>query len=122
MSSKLVPYLSPPVIRSSILKSPPENVPPTDELEALHAELKSLKQKSLERARKAGEDLKTIEESLRRMKEKEKGKAKATEKVKHERDCESILTVPRIQISHQRLPVNSLLCFRSLLYLTISFR
>lgn len=93
MSPKLVPYLSPPIIRSAILNNTPDNVPPTDELEALHAELKTLKQNSLERARKAKEDLKTIEESMRRMKEKEKGKARATDKVKRERDCESILAI-----------------------------
>ena len=42
------------------------------------------------RAKKAGEDLKTIEESMRRLKEKEKGKgkARAVDKVKREpRDC-----------------------------------
>jgi transcriptional adapter 3 len=100
MSPKLVSYLTPPIIRSSILNNPPDNVPPTEELEALQAELKALKQNSLERARKAKEDLKTIEESMRRMKEKEKGKAKATDKVKHERDCESNLTVWCVALSH----------------------
>jgi transcriptional adapter 3 len=99
MSPKLVSYLSPPILRSSILNNPPDNVPPTDELEALQAELKSLKQSSMERARKAREDLKTIEESMRRMKEKEKGKAKATDKVKHERDCESNLFILCIALS-----------------------
>ncbi|KIO05609.1 hypothetical protein M404DRAFT_8994 [Pisolithus tinctorius Marx 270] len=39
----------------------------------------------MERAKKAGEDLKTLEESMRRMKEKVKGKAKAMEKVNRER-------------------------------------
>lgn len=87
MSSVIPSYLSPQPIRSVLFESPSDTVPPTDELEALHAELKVVKQKTLERARKAGEDLKTIEESMRRLKEKEKGKAKATEKVKRERGC-----------------------------------
>ncbi|KAJ7700809.1 histone acetyltransferases subunit 3-domain-containing protein [Mycena rosella] len=87
MSSKLLPFSRPTSpIRSVIFKGPPEAVPATEELEALHEELKQLKLKTLERAKKAGEDLKTIEESMRRMKEREKGKAKQIEKVKRERD------------------------------------
>lgn len=46
---------------------------------------------TLARSKKAGEDLKAIEESMRRMKEKEKGKAKAIDKVKRERDCMCVL-------------------------------
>lgn len=87
MSSLPTPYPSPAPIRSGLFKNPPESVPPTDELESLHAELKILKQKTLERAKKAGEDLRIIEESMRRIKEKEKGKARAVEKVKKERGC-----------------------------------
>ncbi|KAI0062017.1 hypothetical protein BV25DRAFT_685672 [Artomyces pyxidatus] len=85
MSSLLSPYPSPANLRSLVVKNPPDTVPPTHELEALHLELKELRQRSLERAKKAGEDLRTIEESMRRLKEKEKGKAKAIEKVKKER-------------------------------------
>lgn len=85
MSSKLPHYPLPIQTRSPLFKSPSETVPPTDELETLQAELKYLRQKSLERAKRAGEDLKTIEESMRRIKEREKGKAKAVEKVKRER-------------------------------------
>ncbi|KAJ7491039.1 histone acetyltransferases subunit 3-domain-containing protein [Mycena latifolia] len=87
MSSRLLPFSRPQSpIRSVIFKGPPDTVPATEELESLHEELKQLKLKTLERARKAGEDLKTIEESMRRMKEREKGKAKQIEKVKRERD------------------------------------
>ncbi|KAJ7215306.1 histone acetyltransferases subunit 3-domain-containing protein [Mycena haematopus] len=87
MTSKLAPYSRPEAsIRSSIFKGPPDAVPATEELESLHEELKQLKAKTLERAKKAGEDLKTIEESMRRMKEREKGKAKQIERVKRERD------------------------------------
>ncbi|KAF9228852.1 hypothetical protein BS17DRAFT_840855 [Gyrodon lividus] len=85
MSSKLAPYPLPSVVRSSLLKNPSEAVPPLDELDLLHSELKLLRQKSLERAKKAGEDLKTIEESMRRAKEKVKGKAKAIERANRER-------------------------------------
>lgn len=85
MSSKLFPYSVPSINRSALLKNPSDTVPPTDDLDALHNELKLLRQKSMERAKKAGEDLKTLEESMRRMKEKVKGKAKAVEKVNRER-------------------------------------
>lgn len=87
MSSRLLPFSRPQSpIRSAIFKGPPDAVPATEELESLHEELKQLKLKTLQRAKKAGEDLKTIEESMRRMKEREKGKAKQIEKVKRERD------------------------------------
>ncbi|KAG2073485.1 hypothetical protein BDR04DRAFT_1010580 [Suillus decipiens] len=85
MSSKLPHYPLPIPTQSSLFKNPSETVPPTDELVALQTELRCLRQKSLERAKRAGEDLKTIEESMRRIKEREKGKAKAVEKVKRER-------------------------------------
>lgn len=87
MSSKLSPYGPPPPFRSSLLKNAPDAVPPTEELEALHAELRNLKTRTLERAKKAGDDLRAIEESMRRMKEREKGKFKAVDKIKRERDC-----------------------------------
>ncbi|KAF8191619.1 histone acetyltransferases subunit 3-domain-containing protein [Mycena galopus ATCC 62051] len=85
-TSKLAPFRPTSPIRSAIFKEPPDAVPATEELESLHEELKQLKAKTLERAKKAGEDLKTIEESMRRMKEREKGKAKQIERVKRERD------------------------------------
>ncbi|PCH38632.1 hypothetical protein WOLCODRAFT_136374 [Wolfiporia cocos MD-104 SS10] len=78
------PFASPPPIRSVLFKNLPEAIPSTDELESLVAELASIKDKTIERAKKAGEELKFIEESWRRMKEKEKGKAKAVERVKRE--------------------------------------
>lgn len=89
MSSKLLPYVSPTQVRSALFKNAPDSVPPTEELESLHNQLKSLRQKSLERAKKAGEDLKTIEEFMCRMKEKAKGKAKAMDKINRERGCTS---------------------------------
>lgn len=87
MSSLVSQYLPPADITSSVFKSPTDTIPPTEDLEALQAELKLLKEKTLERARKAGNDLKIIEDSMRRLKEKEKGKARAQEKVKKERAC-----------------------------------
>ncbi|KAF5343538.1 hypothetical protein D9758_012935 [Tetrapyrgos nigripes] len=92
MSTRLALYGQPPPLRSSLFKNPPDGVPPIEELEALQAELKVLKQKSMDRAKKAGEDLKVLEESMRKMKEKEKGKQKAMEKVKRERDCTFVFT------------------------------
>jgi transcriptional adapter 3 len=85
MSSKFTKFHSQPPIRSVLFKSPPESVPPTEDLEELHEELRRLRQQALDRAKKASRDLKTIEESMRRMKEREKGKAKAVEKIKRER-------------------------------------
>jgi transcriptional adapter 3 len=87
MTPILSQYGSPPPIRSALFKNPPDAVPPTDDLKTLHEELKMLKQKTLERAKKAGEDLRTIEESMKRMKEREKGKGKAVEKTTNEREC-----------------------------------
>ncbi|KIJ63360.1 hypothetical protein HYDPIDRAFT_29612 [Hydnomerulius pinastri MD-312] len=91
MSSKLLHYHPPIAVRLPLLKNPPEAVPPTDELELLQSELKSLRKQSMERAKKAGEDLKTIEESMRRAKEKVKGKAKALERANRERGFTPVL-------------------------------
>ena len=87
MSSILSPYPSSPPLLSPLIRDPPDVIPPVDDLEALQAELKLLQQKAYERAKKAGNDLKAIEESMRRMKEKEKGKARIVEKVRKDRAC-----------------------------------
>ena len=79
------PYSSPPPIRSSLFRNPPESVPATEELQSLHDELLALKQKTLERVKRAGDDIRTLEESMRRLKEKEKGKMKAIQKAERER-------------------------------------
>ncbi|KAG6826390.1 hypothetical protein H0H92_016000 [Tricholoma furcatifolium] len=86
MSFKLHPFPPAPSYQSSLLRKAPDSIPSTTELELLHEELKELHNATLKRSKKAGEDLKAIEESMRRMKEKEKGKAKAIDKVKRERD------------------------------------
>lgn len=86
MSSTVSQYATLPPIRASLFNNPPDTVPPTDELEQLQSELIAFKTKSLERAKKAGDDIRTIEESMRRLKEKEKGKAKALQK-ERERQC-----------------------------------
>jgi transcriptional adapter 3 len=87
MSSLLVPYPSVQPFRSQIVKSTPDVVPPTEELEALQSELIELRQHTLERAKKADEDLRTIEESMKKLKEREKGKARLVERTK--RECTS---------------------------------
>ena len=87
MSSILYPYPSSPPLSSPLIVNPPDAIPPIDDLEALQAELKLLQRKAYERAKKAGDDLKAIEESMRRMKEKEKGKARALEKARKDRAC-----------------------------------
>ncbi|KAI0034982.1 histone acetyltransferases subunit 3-domain-containing protein [Vararia minispora EC-137] len=86
MAPILAAYVPPTSFRHNVGRAPSEPVPPTDELEALQRQLQDLRQQSLERARKASEDLRTIEDSMRKLKEREKGKAKAAaEKVKRER-------------------------------------
>lgn len=87
MASRLSSFAQTPPFRSPLVKSPPDSIPTIDDLEQLHSELKLVKQRVSERRRKANEDLKTIEESIRRMTEKEKGKSKAVDKIKRERDC-----------------------------------
>lgn len=84
MSSSLVPYPSVHPFRSQIVKNTPDTVPPTEELEALQTDLNELRKRTLERAKKADDDLRTIEESFRRLKEREKGKAKAVERTRRE--------------------------------------
>ncbi|KAF6758581.1 histone acetyltransferases subunit 3-domain-containing protein [Ephemerocybe angulata] len=89
MTSKLLAFSPPKQIRSSLLRNPPEGstpIPSIEEHETLLAELKALKKSAAERSKKASDDLRTIQDSMRRLKEKEKGKAKAVEKVKRERD------------------------------------
>lgn len=87
MASRLSTFPQSHPFRSPLVKNPPDSVPSIDELEQLQSELMAAKQRVLERRRKASMDLKTIEESIRRMTEKEKGKSKAVDKVKRERDC-----------------------------------
>ena len=96
MSSRLQPYTLPSPVRSSLFKNQSDAVPPIDELDALHSELQLLRHKTLERAKKAGDDLKSIEESMRRAKEKAKGKAKAIDRLNRDRGCTSFyLYCPR---------------------------
>ncbi|KAL0577662.1 Transcriptional regulator [Marasmius crinis-equi] len=69
-------------LRSSLLTQPlSKEVPPIEELESLYAELKALKQRSHDRAKKAESDAKTVEESFRRMKERERDKGKGKERL-----------------------------------------
>ena len=85
MSSFVSQYTPLPIPRSTLFHSPPDTVPQTDELVQLQKELLEFKEKSIERAKKAGDDIRAIEESMRRLKEKEKGKMKAIQKAERER-------------------------------------
>ncbi|KAF8129244.1 hypothetical protein EV363DRAFT_1338245 [Boletus edulis] len=80
MPSRLQPYALPSAMQSSLMSShdQPEAVPSLDELESLHAELESLRQKTLERAHKAGEVLDMIEASMRRAKKAVKRNVEAS--------------------------------------------
>ncbi|KAF9453713.1 hypothetical protein P691DRAFT_813069 [Macrolepiota fuliginosa MF-IS2] len=99
MPSKLTPYPIPDSYPSALHKNTTDVVPAVDELERIHSELRLLKQRAFDRAKKAGEDLKTIEESMRRMKEKEKGKLKAVDKIKRERDFTPLLDGDDLRLS-----------------------
>ncbi|KAF9265930.1 hypothetical protein L218DRAFT_956900 [Marasmius fiardii PR-910] len=74
-------------LRSSLLTQPlnKDTVPPIEELESLLSELKVLKQRSVDRAKKAESDVKTAEDSFRRMKEREREKGKGREKLEDTR-------------------------------------
>ncbi|KAI5833081.1 hypothetical protein K523DRAFT_233690 [Schizophyllum commune Tattone D] len=83
--SKLTVYAPPPEVRSTLFKHhPPDVIPPTSELEQLNMELRLLKQKVIERSHKAENDLRIVEDSLRRMKEKEANRS--VDKIKREHD------------------------------------
>ena len=91
MASRLSAFPQPHLFRSPLIKHRPELVPSIDELEHLLSELKVVRQRAMDRRRKAADDVRIIEESIRRMTEKEKGKSKAVDKVKRERDCMLVL-------------------------------
>ncbi|KAI3609910.1 transcriptional regulator ngg1 [Moniliophthora roreri] len=86
----LHPFQAVPPLRSSLLTQPlnKDQIPPTEELESLLSELKTLKQRSTERAKKAEADAKTIEESYKRMKERERDKGKGRERLDDARSRE----------------------------------
>ncbi|KAG7086383.1 hypothetical protein E1B28_002340 [Marasmius oreades] len=69
-------------LRSSLLTQPlnKDAVPPTEELESLFSELKILKQRSVDRTKKAESDVRIVEESFRRMKDRERDKGKGRER------------------------------------------
>lgn len=66
-----------PAVHNPLLEAPPEGVPAVDELEATLAELGVMRTTAHERSKKAAGDLKVIENEMRRMREREKGKGKA---------------------------------------------
>ena len=82
MSSILSPYPSSPPLSSPLIEDPPDAIL---SIADLRAELELLQQKAYERAKKAINNLKAIEECVRRMKEKEK--ARAIEKSRKDTIC-----------------------------------
>jgi hypothetical protein len=86
MSSTPAKFASPPPFRPAVLRVPIDAVPSVEELEHLQSELVILKQRTLERARKAAADLRTMQETVGRARERERAKARAPEKIKRERD------------------------------------
>jgi hypothetical protein len=87
MPSKLSKHPAPPAPPSFLSAVQPETIPWTDELEFRLEALKKMKSKHSERAKYAVENLRASIEEISRIRERERGKAKAVEKVKRERDC-----------------------------------
>lgn len=91
MSQQLAPYPpdAHPPLRNPLLVAPPESIPTVNDLEATHSELTALKRIARERSKKAAGDLKIIEHEMKKMRELEKGKARAIppQRVKRESSC-----------------------------------
>ena len=94
-----------PPLRNPLLAAPPESVPAIDELEATCAELAALKRRALERAKKASADLKIIEHEMKKMRELEKGKARAMpqHRVKREPSCACFCSFLAYDLTEVRL-------------------
>ncbi|KAF8528173.1 histone acetyltransferases subunit 3-domain-containing protein [Hysterangium stoloniferum] len=88
MTQLLPPYPTVSAVRSQLLTNPPSSVPPIDDLLSLQEELKALYTKSLGRARKAENDIKTLDGLYRKYKDKdrERDKGKMKEKIKIKRE------------------------------------
>jgi hypothetical protein len=87
MPSKLSKHLSPPNAPDFLSHDQPDSIPGIYDLEVRLEALEKMKLKHLERKKQAQENLRAGEEEIRRIKEREKGKSKAVEKIKHERNC-----------------------------------
>jgi transcriptional adapter 3 len=87
MPSKVSKLPSPPHVPEFLTVDQPEFIPSTSELDMRLEVLEKIKLKHMERKKHADENLRASEEEIRKIKEREKGKSKAVEKIKHERDC-----------------------------------
>ena len=90
-------YPSVSALRSQLLTNPPVAVPPVDDLVSLEEELKNLKNKTLARQKKAENDLKILDALHRKFKdnkEREKGKLKDKVRIKREATGERFMYVP----------------------------
>ena len=86
MAPIFTPYPTVPALRSQLLTNPPTAVPPIDDLLSLEEELKNLKNKSLARLKKAEADVKVLDGFHRKYKDKDKDKGKLKDKVKVKRE------------------------------------
>lgn len=87
----MAPFQPAPPLRSALLKNPGDTLPPVAELNALQNELRMIRAKLENRAKKASSDQRAIDETMHRMQASEKAKRKTVEKVKREqRECESV--------------------------------
>lgn len=99
MPSKLIRHPSPPRAPSFLSSVQPDAVPGTEELQARLEALQKLRIKHLEKSKHAADNLRASEEEIRRIKEREKGKNKAIEKIKRERDCAYPFSISDLQSS-----------------------
>jgi len=83
----MITFEIPPIFQTPLVKNNTQDViPSTDDLHALYAELTSRRQLFEGLEKKARSDIKLGEESMRRMREKDKGKSKATAQIKREHE------------------------------------
>jgi transcriptional adapter 3 len=96
MAPLFTPYPSVTALRSQLLTNPPIAVPPIDDLLSLEEELKNLKNKSLARQKKAENDLKSLDGLHRKFKDKDKerDKGKLKDKVKIKREATGECLIP----------------------------
>ena len=87
MPSKLLRLSHPPKAPDFLSHGQPDSIPGIYDLELRLEALETMRLEHIERKKQAQENLRAGEEEIRRIKEREKGKSKAVEKIKHERNC-----------------------------------
>lgn len=86
-------YPTPLPLRTTVVRKAPDLLPATEELEQAEAELRNLKRRSLDCARRVGEDLRALDESVRRIRERDRAKQRPVDRIKKERGCELMIFI-----------------------------